>query len=163
MNYVLQKDNLKFTAAIIAVGVVMAEITYTTYKVSNFNSEVDAKLDRNNKKFDQANAKFDVKFDQVNAKFDQVNAKFDQVNAKFDQLNSKFDAKFDQTRENVNSQFAGLRNDLISIMAFTASHRLEEALDRSENRSNSLKLPQSSLVNSDNQKSMLPSGPPPSS
>ena len=50
MNYVLQKDNLKFTAAIIAVGVVMAEITYTTYKVSNFDSEGDAKLDRNDKK-----------------------------------------------------------------------------------------------------------------
>jgi len=92
-------------------------------------------------------------------RFDQENAKFD---VKFEQVNAKFDAKFDQTRENVMSQFAGLRNDLISIITFTASHRLEEALDRSENCSSDLKLPQSSLVNSENQKSILPFGPPPS-
>jgi hypothetical protein len=98
-SFVLNKDNLKFTGAILAAGTVLTEISYVSYKVFKIDDEI-RKLEE--------------------SILTKVESKFDKVESKFDKMDSKFEAKFD----NIDKQFIGLRQDIMSILAITAIRKI---------------------------------------
>ena len=62
LRFALNKDNLKYTAAIMAIGAIVAEITFVTYKVLRNDELMDAKFEKQEKTMDK-------KFDVINQHF----------------------------------------------------------------------------------------------
>ena len=73
LRFALNKDNLKYTAAIMAIGAIVAEITFVTYKVLRNDELMDAKFEKQEKTMD---AKFEKQEKTMDKKFDVINQHF---------------------------------------------------------------------------------------